>query len=794
MICLILYACTTPEVGTPKLPELISNFKVKITSNAYLVLDELNKALAPEDSLEFIAEENNLSMLLQKESAENLNSFGEIKITDRSPRINEIGQFKIDFDGSSTTNFKFGETQIIDTTAFPNPDTLHFSYPIGSMQTIFFTSDTVLNIFEDFDKIVIDSSSVLDTLKVVNNYGNPVSNLKISFISIDANGDSVSLIFSETFTQKINPNSTATKLIRIANVAMTKRYAIRIQGNYIDENTLTYGQEKNNVLKISLIQENTYYSSEIQNVLFDGEDEIQIKTIKDSILIYQSNIPIDPENPNANAMILKAAFFDTLKIPLKFSVSPNLINVLREDSTLIVKFEEIYTRPDLTWDHLKIVNTSIPASFKFSRNIQKTEINSGTGGKVVEIDLVNSIMRFINPPLFSQPNKNQSLFFTVDYKLKDLDGQRISLKATDGATNQIAGDAAAVYSEDSFLEGRVKNYIDSTVANYEINYPEDIYDKGLEFTTTDVILELELENTRTKGYADLIATGIKTLPNGTVEKTSTKNDPSLTRVYVQPHPYENKSYGKKEIKNWEDLAKIISKFPKTLQITANYTIGYADNGDLLVVSGETIPSKAKISLSIPMKFKLAKNFFFDELNINNNGTYTELDFDGDKFPEFMNRNLENLKLAIEVKNSLPLQADLYILMDTSLTDLNKIYTDFRHLDSLSNSTQGNANFIAFLDSLDAINKAKYIFKVSEQVVLKDTLALNGIKIPTNDNYNKFYYPPFTNTKDEINKVFVYATPKIFSSNGKVVTMDKNTSMNISIDLLMDLKLDRNIDN
>jgi hypothetical protein len=60
LICLILYACTTPEVGTPKLPELISNFKVKITSNAYLVLDELNKALAPEDSLEFIAEENNL--------------------------------------------------------------------------------------------------------------------------------------------------------------------------------------------------------------------------------------------------------------------------------------------------------------------------------------------------------------------------------------------------------------------------------------------------------------------------------------------------------------------------------------------------------------------------------------------------------------------------------------------------------------------------------------------------------------------------------------------------------------
>ncbi|KAA3597122.1 MAG: hypothetical protein DWQ06_13915 [Calditrichaeota bacterium] len=786
-----IQACTVPELGTPEAPEFLTKIKIDLLSKAFSVLSELNDQTAPSDSIYFITDKNNVVMSIERESSSSLEIFGEIE-TDSNPTESKVGIFDVTVSSSSNDTITFLESNIIPdsvqtniNTNFPTSqqqDTLRFS-TLGIIgETYDFESIPVENEFQDFNKIVIVESSKDDTIKLKNNFTNPLEIKELTFWTTDFSGTQFVAFKKSNINEIVQPGNTLDLPHRFENQTLWRIYSVALTGSYLVQNDSTYGQELDNFVSIEVQQETEYKVSEVDSVLITNSEDLKVDPISDSIAIYEANAPFDPINPNANAMIIECAFFDTLIIPLKIEMDSNLVDILA-DTAFVISFEELYERPGNIFSKLEIC--SIDLSTPFRKVVLKSEI-----GQRLNLVLEKVIMRFDNPPEFKQ--KDQSLSLNIDYNLALQDSQYISIKSSDGVTVKVDGPVKVIYANESFLEGKISDYTDSTIVKQQVSYPDEIKDKGIAFETSNLGINIEIPNTRLSGYADLIARGIKDLPGGEKDTISTKLS-DKSRIYFAPHPSQNKSISDSFIKNWRDLASVINKYPENLEFIVDLHIGNKNSGDDFILDGEKLVTNAKIDLQLPMNISLTKSLFFNEVDVNDPNSFSEFDV-SESSVDFINGQLQNIELAIELKNDLPLKMNFYIFMDTSRQNLVSNFNSIKNLVTNEVSFGDSTKFITLLDSLEKINAVKSITSIFPSSSIKDTIALNGFEIPTSSNYKDFYYPPFTTQTNETNKIFVAALPELVRFTGKYNSIPKDAVLRANINLLFDLVIDRRIDN
>lgn len=791
LLLFVIQACTVPELGIPEAPEFLTQIKVDLLSKAFSVVEELNDQTAPGDSIYFISDDKNVVMSIERESNSSLEIFGEIE-TDASPTESKVGIFDVTVTSSSHDTITFLESNIVPdsiqdvvNTNFPTPqqqDTLRFS-TLGIIGDSYdFVSEEIPNEFEDFNKIVIIESSKDDTIKLKNNFSNPLEIKELVFWTTDFSGTRFVAFKKSDINETIQPENTLDLPHRFENQTLWRLYSVEISGTYFVQNDSTYGRELNKFVSIEIKQETDYKVSEVDSVLVTDPEDLKVDPIADSIAIYEANTPFDPENPNANAMIIECAFFDTLTIPLRIDIDSNLVEILA-DTAFIITFEELYERPSSNLSKLEICSMDLTTPFQ--KVVLKSEI-----GERLDLVLEKVIMRFDSPPNFKQ--KDQSLKLNIDYKLALEDSQFVSIKSTDGVAVRVDGPVEVIYANESFLEGKVSNYTDSTVVQQQVSYPDEIKDKGIRFETSNLGINIEIPNTRLKGYADLIARGIKDLPDGGKDTISTELS-DKSRIYFEPHPSQNKSFSDTFIKNWKDLANVINNYPENLEFIVDLHIGNENNGDDFILDGEKLVTNAKIDLQLPMSISLTKSLFFNEVDVNDPNSFSEFDI-SESSVEFINEQLQNIKLAIDLTNDLPFKMNFYIFMDTSKQDLVTNFNNIKNLVTNEVASGDSSNFKVLLDSLEAINAVKSITSIFPSITVKDTIALNGFETQTSSSYKDYYYPPFTTQDQKTNKIFVAALPELVRFTGKFDSVPKDAVLRANLNLLFDLVIDRRIDN
>ncbi len=787
-----IQACTIPELGTPEAPEFLTQIKVDLLSKAFSVVEELNNQTNPTDSVSFTTDDEEIVMVIERNSSSSLEIFGEIE-TDQEATTTQVGNFDVTVSSSSNDTITFLESNILPAsvqntvnTNFPTSqqqDTLRFS-TLGIIGEEYdFESIPVENEFQDFNKIVIVESSKDDTIKLKNNFSNPLEIKELTFWTTDFSGTQFIAFKKSNINQTIQPGNTLDLPHRFENQTLWKIYSVAISGTYFVQNDSTYGPELEKFVSIEIKQETDYTVSEVDSVLVTDEGDLKVEPISDSIAIYQANVPLDPENPNANAMIIECAFFDTLKIPLRIEMDDNL-KVLLSDTAFVIRFNELYERPQNLNSKLEICSAELTAPFE--KVILKSEI-----GEKVDLIIEKAIMRFDNPPKFKD-GSDQSLFINIDYNLSIADSQFVSIKSTDGVSVKVDGPIEVIYAEESFLEGKVSDFIDSTVVQQQISYPEDIKDKGLRFKTANLDIQIEIPNTRMNGYANLIARGIKNLPGGGKDTTVTKVT-SKSKIFFTPSPTQNKSISETYIQNWSDLAELISEYPENLEFIVDMHIGDKGSGDDFLLDGESIVTDATIRLELPMSLKLDNSVFFNEVNVNDPNSFSEFDI-GEGSIEFINEQLQNIELAIQLENDLPFKLNFYLFMDTSRQDLTNNFNNIKSLVLNTNETGDSSQLKVALDSLENINFLKTITSINPSSAVKDTIVLNGFEINNSNGYVNYYYPPFTDGNNETKKIYVAALPELVKIGNKFNSIPKDAVLRANINLLFDLVIDRRIDN
>lgn len=787
-----IQACTVPEIGLPDAPEFLTQIKIELFSKSFFVLEELNGQMTPSDSIIFATDNENIVMVIERESSSFLEIFGEIE-ANQDPTISQIGNFEITIESSSNTIIGFIEANIISdslqdfvNTNFPTPqqqDTLRFS-TLGIIgESYDFESNPVENEFEEFNKIVIVESSKDDTIRLKNNFSNPILIDELVFWTTDFLGNQFVAFKESNINQTVQPGNTLDLLHQFKNQTLWKKYSIAVSGTYFVQNDSTYGQELNRFVNIEFKLNNDYTSSEVDSAFVNGQENLKIDPISDSIAIYEANAPFDPENPNANAMIIECAFFDTLIIPLKIEIDENLKKLL-SDTAFVIHFDELFIRPQGLNSKLEICSTDLID--KFEKPILKSDL-----GKKIDLIIEKAIMRFETPPAFGK-GTDQSMRVNIDYKLSIPDTQFVSIKFTNEVKVTLEGPIIAIYAAESFLEGKVSDFIDSTIVSQRITYPEDIKDKGFEFQTANLGIQIVIPNTRMYGFADLIARGIKNLPDGSKDTTVTKST-SKSRIFITPHPSQNKSISNSNIENWADLAALISKYPENLEFVANMHIGNNSSGDDFILDGESLVTEAKIRLELPMILRLNNSIFFNEVNLNDQSSFSEFDVN-ESSVEFINDQLQDIRLSIELQNDLPFRLNFYIFMDTSKQSLVNNFNRIKDLVTINIASGDSTEFIALSDSLNRINFMKSITSIFPSTLIRDTLKINGFDIQNSSSYKSYYYPPFTDSNNETKKIYFAALPELINYTTAFSSVPKDAILRAKIDLLFDLAIDRRIDN